>query len=660
MSTSNILSDPAWKGDVELPVAPATGASWPRMLVLEDETQERLEDWLFTEISAARVEKQPLIDDWKKWQKQYWAKPKAETKNWPFPKAANIVIPITAIAVEAVYARLINTLFAAEPFYSIRPKSAEWIEAAPQVEEWFQTEIENPNLINMYGFCAESLLEMVKLGTAVGKSGYEREVRKTIRQIGETDEAIWVETKNGASLSYVPLANFLIRMSQSDPQVAPWVGEEHMFTWTQLKRMVLSGQMAKEGIEEIKVHWNSTRSEEAGDSGEYHERIDELTKQEPIWDEMFNIQEVWCAFDVNGDGVDEEIVVDFHNSSQTILSIRYNWYDDLHRPYRLQPYFPVEGRAFGIGIGKQNEQFQEEITTIHRQRLDSGTLANMGMVALKKNSGYGPDEPVFPGKMWFFDDPKNDIVPFKLSEVWPSSFNNEQAVMAYQEKRTGVNEVILGQAQQGTPGTATGDLTRLAEGNKRFDLVLRGIRQWLGQLGIDLLANYQQFGGQNRHWLILGEDGAFVEQVLSLPPSLIRNGAIVEVTATSSITNRDAQQRAWLAAMQMLEKYYLGQINLAQLIGDQELMAQIAQMAMQASTEATRRMLETFDVKDAEKLLLLTGGRNGGPAAAPGSPVEGAPRQLSSASQPLGVGGVDVGAGAAPRRQGEDNNSFVG
>ena len=77
----------------------------------------------------------------------------------------------------------------------------------------------------------------------------------------------------------------------------------------------------------------------------------------------------------------------------------------------------MEGRWTGIGVGKQNEQFQALITTIHRQRLDAGTLANMGQLALKKTSGYGPDEPIWPGKMWFVDNPATDIREFSLSNT---------------------------------------------------------------------------------------------------------------------------------------------------------------------------------------------------------------------------------------------------
>ena len=648
MGTYGLVSDPAYQGEVAIPGEVAsTSAVWPRELNLDEEVENRLSMWLHEEIHHARIEREPLIKDWKKWQEQYWAKPKSEVKNWPFPKAANIVIPLTATAVEAVHARLLNTLFAAEPFYSIRPRSGEWIEAAPKVEEWLQTEVENPNALDMFRFSTESLMELCKLGTCVGKSGYDRIIMKSLRTYEDGyEEDVWVERKNGAVLDYLPIANFLIRAREWDPQMAEWCGEEHRFTWGQLKRMALSGRIKAEKLEEIKHQWVNSRSESSGDTSEYDRKVDELSHTEPVWHDEFKLQEIWCRFDVDGDGIDEEIVIDFHWKTMTVVSIRYNWYSDLHRPYRGCPYVPVEGRFWGIGIGKQNEQFQEEITTMHRQRLDNATLANMGMVAIKKNTDYGPEEPIFPGKMWLLDDPTKDITPFKLSEIYPSSFSNESVTLNYSEKRTGVNDMILGQESGGTPGTATGDLARLAEGNKRFDAVLKNVRRWLSQLGTDLLANYQQFGDQDRHWLILGEDGIFVEQVLSFPPQLVRDGAIVDLTATDSITNREVSQQHMLGLMQMLERYYQGQLQLAQML-DPQLAAQVAQEAMVASTEATKRLLETFDIADAEKLIL--GGLNGdGQAASPGGAV--GPESaggLPPGALPRGLDGIRTGIAGA-------------
>lgn len=624
----SIFLDPTFSGEVELPKGPppeladAGGPGrWPRMLVLDPDVEQDIKMFLQHEIHLCWQEKEPLIDDWIQWQKDYWAKPAQKVRNFPFKRAANVVIPITAIAVEAIYARMLNTLFSVKPFWSIRPRTPDWIEAAPSLERWLQRKADDPSELDIYGFTRDSLLELIKLGTAVGKSGYERDIRKTIVPIGGgQEEERWITLRNGATLDYVPVANFLMRLHEKDPQKAAWVGEEHRFTWSQLKRMALAGRISADALESVKSWWWASRNTQSPGQ-KYEEAVDKQMNIEPAWHAAFDVQEIWLSYDVDKDGIDEEIVLDFHYDSLTILSARYNWYDDLHRPYRICPFIPVEGRWPGIGVGKQNEQFQPLITAIHRQRLDAGTLANMGQIALKKTSGYGPGEPIFPGKIWFLDD-VNDIREFHLSDPHHvAQLNNEEAARAYSDKRTGVNEVILGLPHEGTPGTATSDLARLAEGNKKFDAALRNVRRWLSLLGQDVLANYQQFGDQNLVWVEQTKDGQWVRQILNLPTESVRQGAIVDLTVTDSITNRDVEQQKWMSLFAVLTQHYDKAIERAMLITnvtqDPTALLALAQSALLASNEATKRLLETFNVPDIETFLLSLGDLNARPVANP-------------------------------------------
>lgn len=615
---------------------------WPRMLRFDVEVKDRLVKFLDSEIGVCYTERQPLLDDWKQWQSDYWGRPESAIKLFPYRKAANFVVPLSAIAVEAIYARLMNTIFSVKPLWSIRPRSKSWIEAAKPFERFLQTEVENENALNAYPFFSSTLLELIKLGTCVGKSGYTRQTRKSLRVVpgGGDEEPFYVQVKNSATLDYVPCANFLMRLSELDPQEAVWCGEEHDWSWSQLKRMVLDGRMYPDAAEGIKTYWTSQTAKVAGSGREYQEHLDRLQNTEPMWNDHFTTQEIWLSFDVDGDNIDEEIVVDFHRESRTVLSARYNWYADLHRPYRICQYIPVEGRWAGIGVGKQNEQFQRAVTTIHRQRLDNATLANMGMLKVKKTTGYTSEEPIFPGKMWFVDD-HNDIIPFKMSEIYQSSYANEQAIVGYSERRTGANDVILGAPHEGTPGTATSDLARLAEGNKKYDLVLKNTRRWAGFLGGDVVANYQQFGDQGRHWLMEEEKGQFIEAILTMPQELVMHGAIIELTVTDSITNREVEQRQWMSLFQIITNYYQTTLQFAQVSGDPALFSQLGMRALMAADEAMKRLLETFNVPSTDRLL-LTGGeeQNGGPAqGGPGAGPQGA-------DGPVGVAGLLTGVGA--------------
>lgn len=654
--------DPAFRGEVDIPGrgrAPDPEdprGQWPRMLNLDEDTEDRLLRFLDHEIEQARIEKDSLVEDWKNWQADYFATPNSEQKNFPFERAANIVIPMTAIAVEAVHARLMNTIFAVEPFWSIRPTAPEWVDAAPAVEDWLQTEVENPSALDVYDFAQDSLMELTKLGTAVGKSGYERDIRKTVDTSPTGSRTTrWHERHNGATLDYVPVANFLMRMAEDDPQQARWVGEEHSFNWAQIKRMALSGRFDPDAVDEIKTWIGGELSESPAQ--EYQEEMDEHARQEPQWNDQFNITEIWASFDVDKDGVDEEIVIDYHWSSGTILSIRYNWYEDLHRPYRITQYVRVEGRWAGIGIGKQNEQFQQEITTVHRQRLDNATLANMRMFAVKKGAGYDPDETIFPGKLWFLDDPQADINPIQMSEVYQSSIINEDELVRFSEKRTGVNRVLLGMPKQGTPGTATGTLQRIAEGNKRFDLVLKNVRRWFGKLGRDVLANYQQFGDQRRHFVIQGQgDAEWVERVLQMPSTLVANGAVVDLTATDSTTNKQVQQQQWMSLFQILNNYYRNIIELASIIEDDTLLVQAARRAVGAGDEATKRLLETFDVVDPERLLMLNRNRREGQRGPRDQPPQAGPPRVA---QPATNGGGPTAGGPDQAARLESLGRFI-
>lgn len=655
----NVAFDLTLGPDVKVPgPSPEAEASpYPRMLSLSDDVKGRLVMWLQDELSRARLELAPLVEDWKSWQTDYWAKPEQEVKNFPFTRAANIVVPLTAIAVEAVHARLMNTIHAVKPFWSIRPKNREWLEHAKPVENWLQSEAEDPNSLDVFTTTSHSLMEYVKLGTGILKTTYVREVKKSVRTAGDgTEQTYYATIRNGAVIDMVPLANFLSRLEETDPQTAPWVGEKHRFSWAQLKRMALSGRIDPEELEKVKVYVGnaSVPGGNGNPSQDYREHVDGLTGAEPNWYERIEIDEIWCSFDVDGDGIDEEIVIEFHEESGTLLSARYNWYADLRRPYRVGQYVVVEKRLFGIGVCKQNEQFQKEATTIRRQRLDNATLGNMQMMVVKKSSGYGPGEKIWPGKMWFVNDVE-DIRPLKMHDVYHSTFLNEQQVERDSEKRTGVNEVLLGLPQQGTPGTATGDLARIAEGNKRFDLVLRNVRRWWGLVGQDVLSCYQQWGAAGRYWLTEGPKGALVEQVLQMPQSLVRDGAIISLGVTDSIVNRQVEQQQWMSLFQIISGYYQQRITLAQMLATlqqnpMELMV-TATAAGHAADEALKRLLESFNIVDPEALQieevkrgLLAQQTGGGGPGGPGSPAGMAsPLALLALAGAAGKGRSDVG-----------------
>jgi hypothetical protein len=391
--------------------------------------------------------------------------------------------------------------------------------------------------------------------------------------------------------------------TSQDPQTAPWVGEEHLRGPFQVKLMTENGFFRDDTYEKLANYYTPVQNTGFLSSAKYKQKIQELENQTPVFPKELGWVEVWLSFDVDNGKEEKEIVVHYHREAQLIMSCRYNWYDDLHRPYRIGNYMPLEHRWHGIGIAKQNEQFQREITTQHRQRLDNATLANMRMIKVSKLSGYGPGEPVFPGKMWLVDDIK-DIETFQLGEIYPSSYNNESQTLTYAQQRTGINEITLGMPQVGTPGTASSDLSRTQEGTRKFDYTYGNFKKFVKQVSLDAICNEMQFGIRDSSIFDYIPRGDEVKQFFSQDISLVRNQLALNFNLAGQNQNKIQDRAAWTQLAGFIQQYYKGMIDLAAATGNQQLVQQISQYALSAGTEAFKQILESFDVRNINRIIL--------------------------------------------------------
>lgn len=608
---------------------------YPRQLVLDQDTKERLISYLDEELTNHYAERHNYIEDLKRWQKDYWSKPRTEKATFPFSGAANIVIPLSAIAVETIHARFMTTLFGLKQFVSGENVDPSWEPAVRPVERFMDDELLNRMKIRPK--MEDLSLEMVKYGTTIGKTGYERIIKYAVRGVGDEEQEFPVVVKHGPTLDCVSGSRFLMPFPNQDPQMSPWVGEEHEKTPYEVKLLCESGYFRPEAWQELEGWVAQQNVGPNPGSGEFRHQQEQLENRVPHWPKYLYFTEIWLSFDVAKSGNAREIQVFYHKDSRTFLSIRYNWYEDLHRPYRKAVYFPVEHRWNGVGVCKQNEQFQREVTTQHRQRLDNATLANMRMIKIKKLSGYGPGEPVFPGKMWFVDDIA-DIDTFQMGEIYPSAYNNEATTLQYSQQRTGVNDAIMGMPQAGTPGTATAELSRVQEGNKKFDYSYANFKSLASQLVVDIACEIAQFGPRNVQYYNRAQDGNLVQQFFSLPSEFIRDGLVIKLKAAGQLENKIIDRQNWTQLAPLIQQYYTALIQLAMGSGMVQLIPIITQRGLSAATEAMRQILESYDVRNIDRIIvrefeaLLHG-------ATPNSGIIGTPNQgLIGAGGPAGMG----------------------
>jgi hypothetical protein len=633
-------------------------SDYPRFLRLDEFTAQRLVSYLETELLNHYAERGVWVDRLLAYQKDYWAEPTNRRATFPFTGASTLVIPLTATAVEAVHARTMTTMFALNQLVSAQARAAAWEDFARPVERFLDHELLKEMKIRRR--LDSAILEIEKFGTGIGKVGYEKIIKMAVRQIGEIEQEIPIVVRDGAVVDPVAGGRFLMPFSAADPQTAPWCGEEHSKSPYEVLCLEQSGFFYEGTFDRIKA-WISTSQQTAtGVERKFARAQEELEGRKAVWPNLIDWVELWLEFNVDGGSHAKDIVVHYHRPSQQLMSCRYNWHEDLHRPYRVGVYFPVEHRWTGIGICKQNEQFQKEVTTQHRQRLDNATLANMRMIKVSKLSGYKAGEPIFPGKMWFLDD-MSHVDTLQLGEIYNSAYNNEQATLMYSQQRTGVNDVVLGQPQVGTPGTATGDLARIQEGAKKFDYAYQNIKEFVQDLIVDAACVIQQFGPRRLEYYDVVEGGKMVQQFFDMPVELIRSGLLIELNTAGQQQNKILDRQNWVQVSTLLQQYYVGMLQLAAQTGNQQLVQYITEKGLVAGTEAMQQILESFDIRNVDRIILAellkmpgaaggqlaNAGGNGLGATQPGA--NGGPNgagqtsgmdQLASLVQTLGGGGA--------------------
>jgi hypothetical protein len=191
-----------------------------------------------------------------------------------------------------------------------------------------------------------------------------------------------------------------------------------------------------------------------------------------------------------------------------------------------------------------------------------------------------------------------------MAEVYPSSYNNEQQAVIYSNQRTGVNELTLGMPQVGTPGTATSDLSRVQESSRKYDYTYKNSKNFCLEMVKDGLCNMSQFGVPDARIFQTVVNGPQVQQLLQMPHDDLKAIVLNDLGLAGQNANRLIDRNTWIQLAQPIQQYIEGSLQLAQLLGNPQLSMLIAMRGLGAATEVMRQLLEAFDVRSIDKILI--------------------------------------------------------
>jgi len=247
---------------------------------------------------------------------------------------------------------------------------------------------------------------------------------------------------------------------------------------------------------------------------------------------------------------------------------------------------------------------QKEVSVMHNQRLDHGSLANSGVYKRRADSSV-PSDIVFQlGSSIPVDEP-DDLLPLDMGSQYDSTINDEQHTLQLLKERLGMQD-YLG-AEMLANAQATSVLAAMAESTRRFDLTLGRFREFLGEVMMKVMLLYQQYYPEGKTTLILGEDGVWTEMTWTFPEQAIRDGLGIQIIATTSTTSKELERQNKLSLFGMISQYY-GQLTQYLLQAENPQLPESIRMVLLRIVDGLSTLvldiLEDYEIHQAKELTI--------------------------------------------------------
>lgn len=590
-----------------------------------DVDRAKLVSYIEAELTEALDEHAERVGRLNDWQMAYDGDPKEKRKTFPWPGAANLRVPLIGIAVDSIVARIVNTIFMVEPFWTIRPLRKEVEQIAKPVEAYLDWSRKSE--YNLYRAIRPWVIETTKFGWSWLKQGWE------VYTVND-----YVVGKDGTSgpvqrvirrpvVYHVLCRDMITQAGVEDEEQAEWLCHQVRLTDNQMRMRRLDNIYGKAEVEKIMGMKE--------DVHEVHEGLRSSPDQPIAREKMNTLYEFCIDWPYGPDDAPTPMLVTYHRPTKTVLRAIYNPYG--FRMYKKAKFIEREGRLEGFGIARRLWMLQEELSTIHNQQVDNATIANTRFFLGKRGVVKGNLQ-VYPGKVVQVTN-KDDLIPMQLGEVYPSMRALELTALSYAERASGVSDYQLGRESNvaGSSATATGTLALIQEGNRRFDMNIRDIRDVLSDIGRRVLEINQRFRPRGAAYFVQGADGAYTEEVLNLPSDFSASQLAVELTASTATINREVEKQGLIGLLGILTNYYEKQ---AQAFGiamqSPPPMQELLVKEMQGAQHIMERIVQSFDIKAIDTVVPNVFGQQNGQPNGNGTDTGGA----AGDQQDSGVAGV--------------------
>lgn len=451
-------------------------------------------------------------------------------------------LPVVFTVCKTYHARFLAAILSIDPPFSMKARQAAWEDKVPVIQDTLRYALFT--WMNYYEGVNEIIDQWiwrwVTTGRGILKQRWERKYAKYVdviekpvivasvdtidpqtgksvtipqTEIQEVEEDVVETVFDGPMAQVIAEEDIVIVGGDGNPDQADDVIESSYLTASDLWSYADQKIFRTDVVEEvIKAGDNSVSGEPANAIKLEQSMAAGMNSPDKDYDlKRYQILERYASLDVDGSGINTEVILWVHKETEKILRATY-----LRRVSKsgLRPYTAVEfhkrnTRNYPVGIPELLFSICKEIDAMHNMRVDIGVQTSLPMGFYRPSSSMSEEIISFgPGSLIPVDNPQTDIYFPNLTGRTAFTAQEEAALMSQVERLTSISDITLGlTSSQGAARTATGARALQQEGNANLDVFLRRLNRGWKRFLVYLNHQLQDKLPPGFEFRVFGDDG---------------------------------------------------------------------------------------------------------------------------------------------------------
>lgn len=348
-------------------------------------------------------------------------------KDFPFENCANLHVPLVRTIADTLHSNIMGSIAEAKPVSTIPvgPEDAAKSRKIEKLLNWqFTTQVDYTDMVDKI---VQSCLV------------YDHAAVK-IRYVVEHDKN--KKLYDGLKVDVLPVERFLFPPDALDDDVEKfdYCIQEIPLTKSDLKKRMNGGMYNKINLEDI-PNSGLSQTQIGKETKSLLENIREI--QSGLISDVISskrgyltVLEWYGNYDLDGDGIDELLMVSVLLETKQVLRV-VNW--NFPKPFVMIRAIPILDKPVGESVADLLGRINNELNTIHNQRVDAVTFQNIPFFFFDPMSGFNPNNlHLVPGLGIPTNGPPSQAVYFPtLNMSRPEMYKEEELLFLMAERQLG-------------------------------------------------------------------------------------------------------------------------------------------------------------------------------------------------------------------------------